>query len=143
VCTAYDVTGTKVPGKPGRPVVNRVSDRDVTVDWAPPDSDGGVTQYIIKYHDCSELDLGSVVGPKIAGRSKSCTFSKRLTFSRTYKFAIAAENKFGIGPLSDFSEFIKTPTRYGRNFTSLSVVSDSFLWSVIYFSDILTVPVEI
>ena len=103
-----------MPGKPGCPVVNRVSDRKVTLDWMPPDSDGGsrIIQYII-YHCSADVELESLEKPKTAGRSKSCTFSKQLTFNKTYKFAVAAENRFGIGPLSEFSESIKTPTRAG------------------------------
>ena len=118
VCVAYILTGTKVPGKPGRPVVNKVSDREVTIDWEPLHSDGGrkVIQYII-YCSNSDLNLESFVTPKIAGRSKCCTFSKQLTFNKMFKFAVAAKNKYGVGPLSEFSEFIKTPTRRGRNVT--------------------------
>ena len=110
-----------MPGKPGRPVVSKVSDREVTMDWTPPDSDGGsnISQYIINYHDSSDLDLESCVKPRIAGRSKCCTFSKPLTLNKTFKFAVAAKNKFGIGPLSEFSEFIKTPNCTGRNATFL------------------------
>jgi len=106
-----------VPSKPGRPVVRKVSDTEVTMTWAPPDSDGGckIIKYVVKYYDSSELDLESRVKPKAAGSSTSCTFSKRLAASKTFKFAVSAKNKYGIGPLSEFSEFIKTPTRGGRN----------------------------
>jgi len=104
-----------VPGKPGCPVVNRVSDKEVTLDWMPPDSDGGanITEYVI-YHGSTDANLQSLEKPKTAGRSKSCTFSKQLTFNKTYKFAVAAENRFGIGTLSEFTESVKTPTRAGR-----------------------------
>ena len=35
------------PGKPGRPIVNLDDKRQVTIEWIPPDSDGGsqITQY--------------------------------------------------------------------------------------------------
>jgi len=113
----YIFTGTKVPSKPGRPVVSKVSDTEVTMTWAPPDSDGGckIIKYVVKYYDSSELDLESRVEPKAAGSSTSCTLSKHLAASKTFKFAVSAKNKYGIGPLSEFSEFIKTPTRGGRN----------------------------
>ena len=116
-CAVYILTGITVPGKPGRPVVNKVSATKVTITWAPPVSDDGckIIKYFVKYYDSSELDLESRVEPKTAGSSTSCTFSKRLAASKTFKFAVAAENEYGIGPLSEFSEFIKTPTREGRN----------------------------
>ena len=133
VCVAYILTGTKVPGKPGRPVVNKVSDREVSMDWVPPDSDGGsqIIQYII-YHGSSDLDLESSVKLEIVGRSKLCTFSKRLTFNKTYKFAVAAKNKRGVGPLSDFSDCIKTPTRGGRHDIFLyGCMITGLLWNVV------------
>jgi len=104
-----------VPGQPGRPVVNRVSDRDVTLDWTPPDSDGGanITEYIV-YHFTTDMNLQSLEKRTTAGRSKSCTFTKQLTFNKTYKFAVSAKNRFGIEHFSEFSESIKTPTRAGR-----------------------------
>ena len=115
-----------MPGKPGRPVVNRVSDRKVTLDWMPPDSDGRsqIIQYII-HHGSADVELESFEKPMTAGRSKSCTFSKQLTFNKTYKFSVAAKNRFGIGPLSEFSESIKTPTRAGK-ICCLSVFLISF-----------------
>jgi len=117
VCAVYIFTGTTVPGKPGRPVVNKVSDTKVTITWAPPVSDNGckTIKYVVKYYDSSELDLESRVEPKTAGFSTSCTFSKRLAATKTFKFAVSAKNEYGIGPLSEFSEFTETPTRGGRN----------------------------
>ena len=122
----YVFIGIKVPGKPGRPIVKRVDGRDVTLDWTPPDSDGGanITEYVI-YHGSADVELESLEKPKTAGRSKSCTFSKQLTFNKTYKFSVAAKNRFGIGPLSEFSESIKTPTRAGK-ICCLSVFLISF-----------------
>jgi len=106
----------KIPGKPGRPVINRVDDRRVTIDWTPPDSDGGsrIIKYVIHY-SFGDMDLESFVRPKIAGRSASCTFSKVLQCNKMYKFAIAAKNKSGLGPLSEFSEIVKTPNNSGKN----------------------------
>ena len=107
-----------MPSKPGRPVVSKISDTEVTMTWAPPDSDGGckIIKYVVKYYDSSELDLESRVEPKTVGFSTRCTFSKRLASNKTFNFAVAAENEYGIGPLSELSGFIKTPTRGGRNF---------------------------
>jgi len=108
--------GIKQPGKPGCPVISSVNGREVTVDWTPPDSVGGsqITQYIVCYGSADQ-DVESFVKAKIAGRSKSCTFSKSLKFNCTCKFAVAAKNKSGIGPLSEYSACVKTPTRSGND----------------------------
>jgi len=107
--------GITEPGKPGRPIVNLDDKRQVTIEWTPPDSDGGsqITQYII-YSGSPDMDSESFVKQEIAGRSASCTFSKRLALKSMYKFAVAAENTSGIGPLSEFSEWVKTPNRGGK-----------------------------
>ena len=108
--------GMNDPDKPGRPVINAVDGRQVTIDWTPPDSDGGsqISQYII-YYRSSHMDLESFVKLKIAGRSKSCTFSKRMEFNRMYEFAVAVKRRSGIGPLSELSECVKTPNRRGND----------------------------
>jgi len=106
--------GIKIPGQPGRPVISRLDGRKVTIDWTPPDTYGGsqIVQYIIYY---STADVESLVKLKIAGKSKSCTFNKLLKCNTTYKFAVAAKNKSGLGPLSEFSEYVKTSTRRSKN----------------------------
>ena len=112
------IAGLKTPGKPGRPVINALHGEKVTINWMPPDSDGGsrITQYVIHYSlGDVDLDLESYERPKVAGRSATCTYSKQLQFNKVYKFAVAAKNKSGIGPLSEFSETVKTPTRSGKN----------------------------
>jgi len=75
-------TDSKMPGKPGRPVVSSVNERQVSMDWTPPDSDGGskIIQYII-YYDNTDNGMESVLKAKIAGRSTTCTFSKMLKFN--------------------------------------------------------------
>ena len=112
VCVSIEITE---PGKPGRPVVNLDDKRQVTIECTPPDSDGGyqITQYII-YSGSPDVDSESFVKQEIAGRATSCIFSKRLALNCMYKFAVAAESKSGIGPLSEFSEWVKTPNRGGK-----------------------------
>jgi len=108
--------GSKIPGKPGRPVVRSVNGRQVTMEWTPPDIDGGskIIQYII-YYDNTDNGMESLLTPKIAGRSKRCTFSKMLKFNGMCKFAVAAKSKSGIGPLSEFTECMNIATRAGKN----------------------------
>jgi len=118
VCISIDISE---PGKPGRPVVNMDGERNVTIDWTAPDSDGGsqITQYII----CSgspDTDSESFVKREreVARQSTICTFSEQQKFNSMYKFAVAAKNDSGIGPYSEFSEWVKTPTREGKNIIS-------------------------
>lgn len=108
--------GVKIPSQPGRPVINRVDGRKVTIDWTPPVSNGRsqIIQYVIHY-TTADVDLESFMKPKIAGRSTSCTFSKMMKYNKTYKFAVAAKNKSRLGPLSEFSDCVKTPTDEGKN----------------------------
>ena len=96
-------------------MIKRVEGRKVTIDWTPPDSDGGsrVSQYVIHY-STSDVDLELFVKPKTARRSKRCTFSKQLKFNMVYKFAVAAKNESRLGPLSEFSECVKTSTSSGK-----------------------------
>jgi len=105
----------KTSSKPGCPVM-RVNGRKVTIDWTPPDSDGGfqITQYVIHYVE-GDIELAFFVKPRMAGRSTSCTFSKEMKYNEMYKFAVAAKNISGLGPLSEFSESVKTPTYIGKN----------------------------
>ena len=107
--------GITEPGKPGRPIVNLDDKRQVTIEWTPPDSDGGsqITQYII-CSDSPDVDSESFVKREIAGLATSCIFSKPLALNSMYKFAVAAESKSGTGPLSEFSEWVKTPNHGGK-----------------------------
>ena len=83
----------------------------MTIHWTPPDSDGGsqITEYVIYYGD-DAMGLDSFLKPELAGHSTNCTFSKQMKYNKMYKFAVAAENESGLGPLSEFSECVKTPT---------------------------------
>lgn len=107
-------TVIQVPGKPGRPEVDRVNGRHVSLHWAAPDNDGGtkVTHYIIHYGTI-DMDLHDFKQQKIVGTETSCTVSKWIRFNKTYN-AVVAENQEGRGPLSDFSEYVRTPTHDGK-----------------------------
>ena len=113
---------TQVPGIPGNPEVDKVNGSKVTIHWAAPDSDGGskITHYVVHY-GTADMDLKSFERHRITGRKTSCTISRRIRRNKEYKFAVAAENKDGVGPLSEFSEWVKTPTRQGMHFSAQSV----------------------
>jgi len=117
------ITGIKVfkRGQPGCPVVT-VSGRDVTVQWIPPYADVGsqVLQYVV-YRGSADMDKKSLPLPKIAGRSRSCTFSTRLKFNTMCKFAVAAKTTSGVGPISEFSECVKIPDASGTTNLRLNI----------------------
>ena len=86
----------------------------MTINWTVPDSDGGsaITHYIIRY-GTADMDLESFQKRRVTGRQTSCTIGSRMRQLEEYKFAVAARNNEGVGPLSEFSEWIKIPTREG------------------------------
>jgi len=90
--------------------------KKVTIHWAAPVSRGGskITHYVIHY-GTAYMDLESFEKRRITGRKTSCIISRRIRWNQKYKFAVAAANKEGIGPLSEFSEWILTPTRDGMH----------------------------
>ena len=104
-----------MPGKPGRPEVDKVSSREVSLHWVAPDNDGGakITHYIIHYGTVN-TDLDKFEKQRVIASQTNCTISKWIRFNKIYKFAVVAENQEGLGPLSDFSEYIRTPNRAGN-----------------------------
>jgi len=55
---------------------------------------------------------------KVTGDNTRCIISKRIIQNKEYKFAVAAKNKVGVGPLSEFSEWMLILSREGMNFSS-------------------------
>ena len=92
--------------------------KKVTIHWAAPVSHGGskITHYVIHY-GTADMDLESFVKRRITGRKTSCIISRRIRWNQKYKFAVAAESEQGVGPLSEFSEWIETSTPDGMHFS--------------------------
>ena len=106
--SVYAFAATKLPGIPGRPAVSILDAGKVIIHWAAPDGDRGseVTHYVIHY-GTADMDFESFEKLMVTGDKTSCTISKRIKRNKEYKFAVAAQNKGGVGPLSEFSEWIK------------------------------------
>ena len=91
------------PGKPGRPIVKQSSDVSMSVEWTAPDSDGGseILNYIIEYR----AD-GSSKWEKYSSK-EAITITNQtvegLKANILYEFRVSAENKAGVGPVSDVS----------------------------------------
>ena len=100
----------------------------MTIHWAAPDSDGGskITDYVIHY-GAADMDLESFVKHKVTGGKTRCTISRGIRRNKKYKFAVAAENKDGVGPLSEYSEWIKTPACSGTCISQLCMI-DLMIW---------------
>ena len=99
------------PSEPGVPVVVRVKGTSVSLDWTAPDGNGGlrIIGYIIKYGVA-----GSTADQYDTQEVKQATTTYRLSgklqAKTSYRFAVAAKNKAGEGPFSDYSEPIRTNT---------------------------------
>lgn len=110
----FDVmTGFYVPSTPDVPKIVRVVGREVTVTWVPPDSNGGapIKGYVIAYIATDD----SVVQRVTIGAMTTVELKVELTPGRTYVFAVAAENKLGLGDFSQFSEYVKIPKETGNS----------------------------
>ena len=79
------------------------------ISWTQPGDDGGspVIGYIVEYTDPSSNEWNRI---KVKRFSHMCVV-KGLKESRPYRFRVAAENKVGVGP---FSEFSNDKMTYGK-----------------------------
>jgi len=110
----YVFAVTTVPGIPGRPEVDKVDAGKVFIHWSAPDDGGSeITQYVI-FYGTADMDFESFEKQSVSGDKTSCTVSSRIRRNKEYKFAVAAGNKEGVGPVSEFSEFIKTTALWGE-----------------------------
>jgi len=91
----------------------------VQIHWAAPDDHGGseITHYVIHY-GTADTDFEKL---EVTGDKTSCTISKRIKRNKEYKFAVAAQNKGGVGPLSEFSEWIKVTDLWSKCVQYLSL----------------------
>ena len=72
------------------------------ISWKSPSYDGGtqITGYIVEYGEISSTTWKSI---EIKGFSHTSVI-KHLKESHTFKFRVAAKNKFGVGPFSESSQ---------------------------------------
>jgi len=98
------------PSEPGRPVALDVKGTSVTLRWTTPSDNGGcvITGYIIKYGVASSSEDPYRHTEHIDQATTSYRFSGKLQTNTSYRFAVAAVNKVGQGPWSEFSDYIET-----------------------------------
>jgi len=102
--------------KPGRPDIDSVSAKEVSLHWTAPEniSRTRIRNYVI-YYGTTDMDVYYFTEHKTRTSATICTISEGIRAKKTYKFAVAAENVHGLGPLSDYSDDVRTPTRDGRH----------------------------
>jgi len=105
----------QLQGKPGRPQIDSVSATKITLHWTEPENIGRtrITNYAICY-GTKHMKLVDFKLHNVIRSQTSCTISEGIRAKEAYKFAVAAVSQEGRGPLSDFSEYVRTPTRDGK-----------------------------
>ncbi|XP_023933258.1 titin isoform X1 [Lingula anatina] len=93
------------PGKPGTPQCTDITKNSVTLNWSPPQSDGGspITSYVVEYKGAGVFKWTTANTEPVPDTSYTVT---RLSEGKDYQFRISAENKAGIGPPSDATDTI-------------------------------------
>jgi len=102
------------PGRPGCAEVLEVIGTSVHLQWTAPYSDCGaaITQYTVAYYTSGDPKYVSFPVDVTAEQSTSYTLRNLLQPCTKYRFAVAAVNSVGAGPLSvctsDFTTFAGT-----------------------------------
>ena len=104
--------GSCVPTIPGRPIIVKVINRELTLTWTEPDNDGGaeITGYLIAYTAAD----GSVTKYVTVGVTTTAKLENEFVRKGSYLFAVAAKNTFGTGDFSSLSEKINIPNYFGK-----------------------------
>lgn len=97
--------GSCVPSIPGCPRTMKVVGKKVSLKWTQPDSDGGaeITGYVVA---CAAT-YGTMARRVTVG--VTTTVELKLNRGKSYVFAVAAKNAFGVGDFSPFSEEVIIP----------------------------------
>jgi titin len=101
----FHVIFSDPPGKPGKPVVEDLTEETAFLRWTPPEDDGGapITNYIVEMKHPGDKKW-TVVDSKVPSME---FLVKGLTPETEYIFRVTAENKAGQGPPSDPSDLAK------------------------------------
>ena len=95
-----------IPDKPGRPEVTEVIGTSVCLQWTTPHSDGGtdIIQYIVMCSTSDETEYSTVSADENTEPLISYTIRNQLQAYGWYTFAVAAVNRMGQGPWSDWTQ---------------------------------------
>lgn len=105
---AFLVTITAPPDPPKRVSVTRQVDKSVTLDWEPPEDDGGcrIGNYVVEYY----RNGWNVWLKAITSRKTSVTLFDLIEGSE-YRFRVKAESPYGMSAPSEESAPVKIPGR--------------------------------
>ena len=105
---------TDVPDAPDAPTLSDISSTSMTLDWSPPDNDGGspITGYTVEKRDKFITKWTKVNRYAVT----ETTFKvSDLREGTEYEFHVAAENKAGLGKFSELSQKKVAKQPYGES----------------------------
>lgn len=105
---AFLVTITAPPNPPRRVSVTRQVDKSITLDWEPPDDDGGcrIGNYVVEYYRA-----GWNVWLKATTSRKTNVILFDLIEGSEYRFRVKAESPYGMSAPSVESATVRIPGR--------------------------------
>ncbi len=98
------------PSAPNDLKVTKVTERSATLQWRPPNKDGGsaIKQYVIEKRDTSRRTYTQV------GTTQGCEFKvPHLSEGTEYVFQVSAENDVGLGEAAELYQGIVAKSPYG------------------------------
>ena len=101
------VIRTEKPGKTSEPEIVASTSTSVTLEWNPPEDDGGckLDGFIVEYRPESAFQWQRATSHEPTTRT---TYEvKHLMEGTAYEFRVAAQNKAGMGPFSHTAAPIK------------------------------------
>nr|XP_006823016.1 PREDICTED: titin-like [Saccoglossus kowalevskii] len=99
------------PNAPGKPDITAVDSTEITITWTPPENDGGspITGYTIERCDISRKRWITCNKQTVTETTFTIT---ELIEGNEYQFRVAAENKAGVGDMSEPSDVTKAKPPY-------------------------------
>ncbi len=103
-----------MPGPPGKPDVTAIDATEMTIKWAPPETDGGspIIGYTVERKDVSSTRWSRVNRELVSETTMKVT---GLMERSEYMFRVIAENKAGPGPPSESSDIYMAKPPFGKS----------------------------
>jgi len=107
------------PGKPDVPEITQVAKTSCSLSWKPPKNDGGaeIFNYVVEYRIEGGFKWKRATESNI---SETRYTVKGLKTEQIYEFHVGAENKAGVGPMSDPTSPVEAKEVIGRVYVSFS-----------------------
>ena len=101
-----------VPDQPRSPNVVKLVGTLVILEWTAPTTDGEISSYAVRY-GVPGTDTDKYSETRVDGQTTACRLTQ-LKPDTKFHFAVAAVNKVGRGPWSEFSEYVVTYNQPGK-----------------------------